>query len=55
MNDTDLCTGDSCPIKDKCLRNQIYKRLLNNPDGELHWHVEPQYKDEKCANYLSSI
>ena len=51
MNDTDLCTGDNCPLKD-CKRYQLYKRLLNNPDGELHWHVEPKYKDEKCENYL---
>ena len=55
MNDTDLCTGDNCPIKDKYLRNQLYKRLLNNPDSLVHLHVQPQYKDEKCTNYLSSI
>lgn len=23
MNDTDLCTGDNCPIKDKCLRSEL--------------------------------
>lgn len=51
MNDISLCTGDNCPLKD-CKRYQLYKRLLNNPDGELHWHVQPSYKDEKCKNYL---
>lgn len=53
MNDTDLCTGDNCPIKDKCLRNMLYKKLLNHPDGDLHWHVEPQY-EKGCVNYLSN-
>ena len=52
MNDTDLCTGDSCPLKESCKRYRLYKRLLNNPDGLVHLHVKPQYKDEKCENYL---
>ena len=52
MIDTNLCTGDNCPIKDKCLRNQLYKRLLNNPDGLVHLHVKPVYNDSKCENYL---
>lgn len=34
------------------MTREAKKRLLNNPDGELHLHVEPQYKDEKCENYL---
>ena len=54
MNDTSLCTGDNCPLKD-CKRYQLYKRLLNNPDGLVHLHVQPSYKDEKCVYYLSSI
>lgn len=51
MKDISLCTGDNCPVKDKCLRYQLYKRLLNNPDGLVHWHVEPQY-NKGCVNFL---
>lgn len=53
MTDTDLCTGDSCPIKEKCLRYKLYQRALNHPDGtEYHYHVEPSYTKEGCVNFL---
>ena len=52
MNDISLCApGDTCPIKEKCLRYQLYQQALKGADGELHWHVQPSYTEEGCVNY----
>lgn len=54
MIDISLCApGDTCPIKEKCLRYQLYQQALKGADGELHWHVEPQY-EKGCVNFISN-
>jgi hypothetical protein len=50
MNDIDLCNGTGCPLKSKCSRFLLSKKLKSN---RYAWWVDPCYKNGKCDNLIT--
>lgn len=45
MPDISMCSGDGCPIKEKCYR------FTAKPDEYLQSYIQPPYKDGKCEMF----
>jgi hypothetical protein len=44
-NEFSYCTGNSCPLKGRCLR------FLESFEAAMKW-IMPSYKDNKCDNFI---
>jgi hypothetical protein len=54
MNDTSLCNGVNCKIKNYCKRYNLGIKLPKDKNNVYLWWVEPRYDSDKkeCINYI---
>jgi hypothetical protein len=52
MNDVAHCTGENCPIRDVCMRYQVYIKYSNELTTEIGMFVEPGYIGYYCNNFI---
>ena len=46
------CEGTGCPLKEKCIRFQLYKIWKDLKEERLTPFVEPSFNNDKCENFL---